>query len=57
MKLKEITRTIIGTNDLHCLVNFEYTCGKVYFVDNTRGICTEVKTQKQLDRILQDNNF
>lgn len=57
MKLKDIKRTIIGTNHLHCLVSFEYTCGKVYFVDNTRGICTEVKTQRQLNKILDDNNF
>lgn len=57
MKLKDIKRTITGTNHLHCLVSFEYTCGKVYFVDNTRGICTEVETQRQLNKILADNNF
>lgn len=57
MKLNEIKRTIIGTNNLHCLVSLEYTCGKVYFVDNTKGICTRINNQTQLNRILQNNKF
>ena len=57
MKLSEIKRTITGTNNMACLVSLEYTCGHVWFVDNTKNICKKVTTQRQLNNILANNNF
>ena len=57
MKLSEVKRTITGTNSLHCLVSLEYTCGNVYFVDNTKGICKRITNQRQLNQVLSENKF
>lgn len=57
MKLEDIKETISGLNDLGCLVELQVVNDKVYFVDDTRWIHTEVKTQDKLNEVLRNNTF
>ena len=58
MKLENINGTKTGLNNLDCLVRIEKTKGGiVYFIDDTKGICTIIKNQEQLNAILDNNKF
>ncbi|WP_405316515.1 hypothetical protein [Faecalibacillus faecis] len=35
-----------GLNNLNCLVTIEKTCNKYFYIDNTKGICKEIKKEE-----------
>ena len=48
---------IYGTNSLDCLVKLEKVNNKIWFTDDTRGVCKQVNSNEELTNILLNNNF
>lgn len=57
MKLEDIKETMTGSSDLDCMVELKPMNNKIFFIDDTRGIFTEVDSQSKLDKILESNIF